>query len=34
MNLDQTFRVILIAGALVVFPVTIYHRLKSQATAR
>ncbi len=29
---DQLFRLILIASALVVFPVAIYHRLKSQAT--
>lgn len=32
MNPDRTFRMILIAGALVVLPIMIYHRLKSQAT--
>jgi protein-S-isoprenylcysteine O-methyltransferase Ste14 len=32
MDLDQTFRPILVGGALVVFPITIYHRLRSQAT--
>jgi protein-S-isoprenylcysteine O-methyltransferase Ste14 len=32
MNLDQTFRMILIAGSLLLFPVAIYHRLRSQAT--
>ena len=32
MNLDQTFRMILIVGSLLVFPVAIYHRLRSQAT--
>ena len=29
---EQTFRTILIISSLVLFPVTIYHRLKSQAT--
>ena len=32
MDLDQTFRMMLITGALVMFPIMIYHRLKSQAT--
>ena len=32
MDLDQTFRIVLIGGALVLFPITLYHRLKSQAT--
>ena len=32
MNDDQTFRTVLIVGSLVVFPITLYHRLKSQAT--
>jgi protein-S-isoprenylcysteine O-methyltransferase Ste14 len=32
MNDDETFRLILIAGALIVFPVAIYHRLKAHAT--
>jgi len=32
MTPDQTFRMILIAGALVLFPIMIYHRLRSQAT--
>ncbi len=32
MDHDQTFRVVLIVGALIVFPVMGYHRLKSQAT--
>ena len=32
MNEDQTFRIVLIISSLVLFPVTIYHRLKSQAT--
>jgi len=31
MNADQTFRVILIVAAIVVFPVAIYHRLKAHA---
>jgi protein-S-isoprenylcysteine O-methyltransferase Ste14 len=31
MNADQTFRLILIAGALIVFPVAIYHRLKAHS---
>ena len=29
---DHTFRVILIAASIVLFPVVVYHRLKSQAT--
>jgi protein-S-isoprenylcysteine O-methyltransferase Ste14 len=32
MDHDQTFRVVLIVGAVIVFPVMAYHRLKSQAT--
>src|SRR5207247_538638 len=32
MNDDHTFRIILILGLLVVLPIGIYHRLKSQAT--
>lgn len=32
MDDDQTFRIILIVGALIVFPVMAYHRLRSQAT--
>ena len=32
MDHDQTFRVVLTVGALIVFPVMAYHRLKSQAT--
>ena len=32
MNQDDTFRIILILGLLVVLPIGIYHRLKSQAT--
>ncbi len=32
MDDDQTFRIVLIVGALIVFPVMAYHRLKSQAT--
>jgi len=32
MNHDHTFRIILIIGLLVVLPIGIYHRLKSQAT--
>jgi protein-S-isoprenylcysteine O-methyltransferase Ste14 len=31
-NQDQTFRLVLIAGALIVLPVMVYHRLRSQAT--
>lgn len=31
MNDDQTFRTILIVGALGVFPVMVYHRVRSQA---
>jgi protein-S-isoprenylcysteine O-methyltransferase Ste14 len=29
---DQTFRIVLIVGALMLFPIMVYHRLKSQAT--
>jgi protein-S-isoprenylcysteine O-methyltransferase Ste14 len=32
MNSDQTFRVLLVAGSLILFPIAFYHRLKSQAT--
>jgi protein-S-isoprenylcysteine O-methyltransferase Ste14 len=32
MNSDQTFRLILIVGLLVILPVGIYHRVRSQAT--
>ena len=32
MSDDSTFRVILIAGALIVFPVAIYHRLRAHST--
>ena len=32
MDQDQTFRVVLTVGALIVFPIMAYHRLKSQAT--
>ena len=32
MDYDQTFRIVLIAGALIVFPVMAHHRLRSQAT--
>jgi protein-S-isoprenylcysteine O-methyltransferase Ste14 len=32
MNHDQTFRVVLIAGSLLLLPIAAYHRLKSQAT--
>ena len=32
MNDDSTFRIILIAGALIVFPVAIYHRLKAHSS--
>jgi protein-S-isoprenylcysteine O-methyltransferase Ste14 len=32
MNHDQTFRIVLIVGVLVVFPIGLYHRLESQAT--
>ena len=31
MNDDQTFRVVLIVGAVIVLPIVAYHRLKSQA---
>ncbi len=32
MDHDQTFRIVLIIGSLLVFPVGLYHRVKSQAT--
>lgn len=32
MGHDQTFRIVLIVGSLLVFPIAIYYRLKSQAT--
>jgi protein-S-isoprenylcysteine O-methyltransferase Ste14 len=32
MNADQTFRLILIAGSVIFFPVAIYHRLKAHST--
>ena len=32
MNPDQTFRLILIAGSLIVFPIAIYHRLKAHSS--
>ena len=32
MNHDQTFRIVLIIGALVILPIGVYHRLKSQGT--
>ena len=32
MDYDQTFRIVLIVGALILFPIMAYHRLKSQAT--
>jgi protein-S-isoprenylcysteine O-methyltransferase Ste14 len=32
MDLDQTFRIILIVGSLLLFPVAMYYRLRSQAT--
>ena len=32
MNDDQTFRVVLIVGSLLLFPIAAYHRLRSQAT--
>ena len=32
MDSDQPFRTVLIVGALIVFPIMAYHRLKSQAT--
>ena len=33
MNADQTFRILLIAAAVVVFPVAFYHRLKAHSAA-
>ncbi len=32
MNHDQTFRIVLIVGALILLPIMGYHRVKSQAT--
>lgn len=32
MNPDQTFRLVLIVGTLIVMPIMVYHRLQSQAT--
>ena len=32
MNHDQTFRIVLNVGALIVVPIMAYHRVKSQAT--
>jgi hypothetical protein len=32
MNGDHTFRLVLIAGALLAFPIAIYHRLKAQSS--
>ena len=32
MNADQTFRLILIAGSVIFFPVAVYHRLKAHST--
>ena len=32
MNGDQTFRIVLIIGSLILLPVMVYHRIKSQAT--
>lgn len=32
MSNDQTFRILLIIGAAVVFPIAVYHRVRSQAT--
>ncbi len=32
MDHDQTFQIVLIVGALILFPIMAYHRLKSQAT--
>ena len=32
MNHDQTFRIVLIVGTLVLLPIMLYYRLKSQAT--
>ena len=32
MNHDETFRIVLVVGALILFPIMAYHRLKSQAT--
>lgn len=32
MNHDQTFRIVLIIGSLFLFPIVLYHRLRSQAT--
>jgi protein-S-isoprenylcysteine O-methyltransferase Ste14 len=32
MNHEETWRIVLIAGSLILFPIAFYHRLKSQAT--
>ena len=32
MSDDQTFRIVLIVGSLILLPIAVYHRLKSQAT--
>ena len=32
MNHDQTFRIVLIVGTLILLPIMLYHRVKSQAT--
>jgi len=32
MNHDQTFRIVLIVGCLILLPIALYHRLRSQAT--
>jgi protein-S-isoprenylcysteine O-methyltransferase Ste14 len=32
MNHDQTFRIVLVIGALIVVPIGVYHRLRSQTT--
>jgi len=32
MNQDQTFRVVLVVGAMIVLPIMVYHRVRSQAT--
>ena len=32
MNHDQTFRLVLIIGAIILFPITLYYRIRSQST--
>ena len=32
MNHDETFRIVLVVGALILVPIMAYHRLKSQST--